>query len=562
MAVDSPDMCLSLTIAKTNLDFVCAILDGDREDGLRLITREVHEMIGKKVSDERRKLMKFRLLRLAHFCPWKEVRTTCATLLSELQGGTDGTGEVLSKDQLCPSRFESAGEYPELDLENPIWTGIFRSNVGRILSTHWALSFHEPFLELYSATITTLMKSEGPLPAPWRNYLAIMGASRHSCEYIVRFQQEMFLFNGGDPQWLEDPSCIPPKLLAMEELNALLAHKPWQITAETLIPFLNPEDTSLRWNIQEFLAAICILTTHHALSSFVFGLGLVPEEECCSPPGCSDVEPFVEDTEDGPLPLCFVRTVKTSVKERLKECKKTIGEITQSEEPKKEDWVNLGKLREDGNVLGIEEKKALQGVMESRPILNAPFCEQICSSIRSAWATTFNRDLEEVKISYNEFGNHGFFPVSHFTWDDHAYALLASYYPEVADCFNEEFRYVSEYSDSSIDGEKVVSTMPVRVAINIYILRLYGLIRDDYNYSSLNKFLTLMHKVFLKKLVCFPERITRQDYKRIREFDGFARHDMVHYCFIGFECRRTLELQYLLHSLSLYQAARWDDKSP
>jgi len=559
MAIDISEN-LSLSVAKTNLDFVSTILDGDREAGLNLISKEVHELISSGADKQRRKLMKYRLLRLARFCPWKEVRNTASTLLSELNG-IDGSGLIANR-LLRPSRFEKAGEYPELDLENKIWIDIFRSNAGRILSTHWALSFHERFLELFSEMLTTLMKSEGPLPAPWRNYLAIMGASRHSCEYIVRFQQEMFLLNGGDPQWLEDPSTIPRKLLAMEELNALLAHTPWQLNSETLKQFLHPEDTKLRWNIQEFLSACSILSTHHALASFIYGLGLVTEEQSCAPDDLGeDTEAFVIDDDDTILPLCFVRTAKTSVKERLRGFQKQIGELTTADEPKKEDWVNLGKLREDGNVMGQEEKKALQEVMEGRPRLHTPISDSISSSIRNSWAETFNRKREEIDSGYADFGNHNLCsPVSHFSWDDHAYALLANYLPEVADCFNEEFQYVCEYSDSCIAGDNVGSTMPVRVAINVYILRLYGLIRDDYNYSLLNKFLTLMHKVFLKKLVCFPERITSQDYQRIREFDGFSRVDMVHYCFIGFECRRTLELQYLLHSLNLYQTKRWDDE--
>eukprot|EP00397_Hematodinium_sp_SG-2012_P022843 GEMP01023697.1.p1 GENE.GEMP01023697.1~~GEMP01023697.1.p1 ORF type:complete len:568 (+),score=75.03 GEMP01023697.1:110-1813(+) len=562
MALGSSGVSSTLSVAKSNLDFVCAILDGDREEGLRLITAEVHEMVqSKRVDPERRRQMFVRLFRMAHFCPWKDVRTACRTLVSELRE-TEGLHDLLS-GQLCPSRFEASDAYPIPNLDNPIWSGIFRTHVGRFLSTHWALSLHEPFLERFSATMTALMKNEGPLLTPWRNYLAIMAACRHSCESLARFQQEMFLFNGGDPQWLEDPSTVPPKLLAMEDINATLAHNPWLISAESLRPYLDPEEASLRWNIQEFLAAICVLTTHHALCSFIYGLGLLPEEHYAESGSGEGAECFIQDCDDDTLPLCFVRTL-SSLRKRLDNMTGELqakSKLRRPDGPKKEDWVNLGKLREDGATLGQEEKTALQGVMESRPTLHTPFCDHIRDGIHTAWASTFSRDAETLKNIYYDFGNHGRSPVSQFSWADHAYSILASFNPEIADCINDEVLYVAGYSDSCLAGMKVASTMPVRMAMQIYILRLYGLTRDDYCYSSLNKFLTLMNKVFLKKLACFPERITRQDYVRIRKFDGFGCSDMVQYCFAGFQSRRTVELQYLLHALSVYQATRWDDKS-
>ena len=58
-----------------------------------------------------------------------------------------------------------------------------------------------------------------------------MAAARHNCAYLVRRQQDAFLAHGGNPEWLQglDAPSLPPRLTALAELNALLAHRPWLI---------------------------------------------------------------------------------------------------------------------------------------------------------------------------------------------------------------------------------------------------------------------------------------------------------------------------------------------
>lgn len=69
---------------------------------------------------------------------------------------------------------------------------------------------------------------------------------------------------------------------------------------------------------------------------------------------------------------------------------------------------------------------------------------------------------------------------------------------------------------------------------------MYGVLHDDYDYSGLNKYLTLIHKVVLKKLACFPERLTVCDFQRIREYEQMSIEDIVHYSYIVFEGKPPL----------------------
>merc|ERR1711959_337219 len=95
-----------------------------------------------------------------------------------------------------------------------------------------------------------------------------------------------------------------------------------------------------------------------------------------------------------------------------------------------------------------------------------------------------------------------------------------------------------------------VNTKPVRRAIVVFTHRQYGIYHDDFDYSRLNNFLPMIHKVYLKKLVCYPERLTKNDYLRIRNYDGFSFADMAHYALIVMEGRRIGELHYLINAVN------------
>jgi len=84
---------------------------------------------------------------------------------------------------------------------------------------------HPKYFESQLESHKCLMLGEGPLPPTWRNYIAIMAASRYNCHYLVFQQRRRFLHNGGDPEWLIGISKVPKKLRRLINLNALLAHR-------------------------------------------------------------------------------------------------------------------------------------------------------------------------------------------------------------------------------------------------------------------------------------------------------------------------------------------------
>lgn len=65
----------------------------------------------------------------------------------------------------------------------------------------------------------------------------LQAAARHQCRYLVNLHVLQFLRAGGDPQWLRGLDFIPPKLRNLNEINKILAHRPWLITKEHIEVF-------------------------------------------------------------------------------------------------------------------------------------------------------------------------------------------------------------------------------------------------------------------------------------------------------------------------------------
>ncbi|XP_035168783.1 sestrin-2 isoform X1 [Oxyura jamaicensis] len=139
------------------------------------------------------------------------------------------------------------------------------------------MGLHPQYLSSFWKTQYLLLRMDGPLPYHKRHYIAIMAAARHQCSYLVGLHMGEFLQVGGNPAWLQGLHCAPQKLRNLNEINKLLAHRPWLITKEHIEALLKTGEHS--WSLAELVQALVLLTHYHSLASFVFGCGINPEAE-------------------------------------------------------------------------------------------------------------------------------------------------------------------------------------------------------------------------------------------------------------------------------------------
>ena len=83
-----------------------------------------------------------------------------------------------------------------------------------------------------------------------------------------------------------------------------------------------------------------------------------------------------------------------------------------------------------------------------------------------------------------------------------------------------------------------------------YVLRLAGMSHDDYNYHEVNIYLNRQIKNYIKKVVCFPERIVPSDF---RMGFSFRNDEKCHINLLAAEARKCAVLLYGLHAVMRYE---------
>ena len=395
---------------------------------------------------------------------------------------------------------------------------------------------------------------DGPLPRAWRHYIAMTGASSMGCEYLARSELEQYLLSGGEESWLIDPESVPKKLRCLSILNSLMAHKPYALDSACISQVV----IEGRWSASELAHAIVILATFHSLPSLVFGSGVKIEDDLALPDelASSVKDPLVQAEvewggENEILPRCFsMNESAPCLLQRLLQSSST--QRTASMEEPISAFEGFGSLNSGFSSpvtssslkvqkLGDDEKHQLALIMASQPVWRTPTCDSLLAG--------HNEGCE-----YKDFvqKTDPILHTSSFSWEDHGTIVLARQMPEATDCITEEHAHALEFSTHTIGDQRIESTTTVREAIVKYVQRMYGVFHDDYRYEQLNKILPVIHKAFLKKLACYPDRITTVDYWRMRKFECFSSHDLIHYAHLVSQTKRIVELTWAMKAFSAY----------
>ena len=155
--------------------------------------------------------------------------------------------------------FDLSAVYDEYDKSHvnlkALLDRVFLTN-GRLFHHERILCWFPKYLEyFYEAHDLTMNRQQDILPITWKYYISIMAVSCYECEYLLKIQEEQFLLNGGDVQWLtEGLKRVDKKLRRLAELNEILAFKPWLLSSSHLESlFKSCTDAHSNWSIPETL---------------------------------------------------------------------------------------------------------------------------------------------------------------------------------------------------------------------------------------------------------------------------------------------------------------------
>ncbi|XP_066917140.1 sestrin-1-like isoform X2 [Clytia hemisphaerica] len=479
------------------------------------------------------------LLRLAHECPFKDVRQSCEKILKYLEN----QGVRIPRRRLVgPSAFIPENECVAVDTDDvekqSLFADAFIMN-GRLSHIHQILGYHVKYLSQFLSFESKLLHQNGPLQQSWIYYIGIIGAARHQCSLLVEECERKFMLCDGDPDWLDSIENIPNKLKKLFTLNKLLAHQPWLINVDVLKDFFTgpAEET---WSMSELLHAILVLLHFQTLSGFIFGCGINPEID--SRKGHTKRSPSSGEYTSGgsePITPTKIGRVKagsfvddSSTQQLFEKMLKVQEEYELSSQDGEDDGTDDEKLRQFKEVAETNQHE-----MEE---FDTP-------------QNRFNQYLDDKQFHYKEYAKREkkdteVFRAHDYNWQEHCFAFVNRLYPNIGPYLDGKFNCSFDLTYNSMGGNYTdVDTSKFRLATWNYIHLIYGIFHDDYLYVEVNKLLEKPYKSYIKKVACFPERITFLDYWEF--YSDFLPSEKVHINLLVLESRFQAALLYVSRAL-------------
>lgn len=511
-----------------------------------------------------------------------------------------------------PSRMFKESVVPLVTEREPAAT-LFKAswlNTGRVTHLSRILAWHPAFLEKFTETTDFLLRADGPLPFPYRHYLALLSASRFKSNYIVQQQKQEFLLAGGDETWLETTKNCPPKLQRILEVNAILAHQPWRLQPQHIADLLKSGDSASRWSAGELVHAFVIMATFRALAGLAIGMGLNPEIDINIDTDVSDqyhsrlrsnsgntALNSSNNTNDGGDADKDGETVQL-LTSRLATRSGSDDTAKGDAEQRKQQFEEAG----EGENLSLNSSANSSGAVSSSPgsssasllsnqTNNASGANLVTASLSSAVAGAnsnastfssasaglasppssmspipFQRDGDEdpfarytepYPVKHTDFDvrsrDYSVFHIQDWSWEEQAYELLERTYDrDFANLIDTEFTTIFELTYHQVNGQQGVDTAPFRRSIWYYVHRIHGILHDDYNYATVNELLLRNLKKFTKDVACTPFLVTPQDLVNLGY--SLSPEEKCHIALLATEARKQAELMYALYALSRHLA--------
>ncbi|KAN0011923.1 hypothetical protein ACTFIU_000142 [Dictyostelium citrinum] len=446
--------------------------------------------------------------------------------------------------------FTSESQLPPLNTDDELTRKLFQDvflQHGRVNHLTRILGWHPQYLEKFLLAYNTIMRDPGPLPLHWRNYIGILAAARYKCSYIIALQEHEFLMNNGDARWLQGIDHIPAKLKNLLKVIELLAHQPWLLPKLDIEYLVKGTDA---WSIAELVHAMVLICTFLSLSGFVFCCGISPEcglsesNNLSSSFSLNDSDCEIEDT------AATENTAKVMELLKNRRSQQDDEDEDQSHD-RQQDFHNAG-----------DDSQSSTTTTTTTTTTSTSFGGNDSSSSTLSQSSDrmsdFSRYIGNNTMTHTDFDVssklYNIFSAQEYSWREHGYELVSRYFPDAAPLLDEEFSFVYTMTYYKFNNNTDIDTLPFRRAVWYYVQRVKGMLHDDYNYQEVNMFLSRSLKNFVKKAVCFPETIKRDDYSKL----GYSLKpdEKCHLSLLAVCSHKQASLLYGLYSVMNYQNRR------
>ncbi|XP_023565285.1 sestrin-3 isoform X1 [Octodon degus] len=337
------------------------------------------------------------------------------------------------------------------------------------------MSLHTPYLESFLRSQFYMLRMDGPLPLPCRHYIAIMAAARHQCSYLINMHVDEFLKTGGIAEWLNGLEYVPQRLKNLNEINKLLAHRPWLITKEHIQKLVRTGENN--WSLPELVHAVVLLTHYHALASFVFGSGINPEREREMSNGFRVVSVnnfcVCDLANDNSIENASLAGGNFGIVGSLSELEALMERMKRLQEEREEEDTS----QEEMATRFEKEKKESLFVVSGDTFHSLPHSDFDDDMITTS---DVSRYIEDPGFGYEDFARRGeehlpTFRAQDYTWENHGFSLVNRLYSDIGHLLDEKFRMVYNLTYNTMATREDVDTTTLRRALFNYVHCMFGI---------------------------------------------------------------------------------------
>ncbi|KAL0994284.1 hypothetical protein UPYG_G00120220 [Umbra pygmaea] len=464
----------------------------------------------------------------------------CQKVIRKKENGV----RVLRPVSSGPSAFIPEEEIVELSQVGPHTEQLLAEAYtpsGQLDNLTQVMGLHPHYLQSFLRSQFYLLRMDGPLPLHYRHYIAIMAAARHQCSFLVSLHVREFYRMGVCLDWLKGLQYAPQRLRNLNEINKILAHRPWLITKEHIQNLVKTGENC--WALAELVHAVVLLAHFHSLASFVFGSGINPQVDTQNTSGFQSVHisnyctcDLASDHHErdssfsgtSPMTSDYVSEL-----EALMERMKRLQEEREEDEASQEEMATRFE----------NEKK------ESLLVSSGDFEDEVTPTSK------VSRFVEDATFGYQDFARHGddnppTFRAHDYSWEDHGFSLVNRLYSDIGLLLDDKFRTACDLTYYSMASHEDVDTTMLRRALFNYVHCMYGIRYDDYDYGEVNQLLERSLKVYIKTVTCYPEKTTRRMYDSY--WRQFHHSEKVHVNLLLMEARMQAELLYALRAITRF----------
>ena len=391
--------------------------------------------------------------------------------------------------------------------------------------------FYEPFFSLFpdyykvfDEFINNVLYKDNDCSFSLKDklFLGLMGSSTSGCEFLLDDFKRRYAMSFDDQSWVDQGlQCkdIPKRIKNISIINNILAHKPWTMDCRNFTVFENGLSTFL------FKSAI-ILTTVQRFATILSTFKLIIHYDINEEK--NKVNNEKEENNDK----------KDEGSEKKEGSDKDEEKAKNEMEKNNKEELEIRKMKKKSEK--IEKNKLIHSLKKK---IEYKEDEDDKTNIDNK-KEIFKKYMYELIASYSDFNPHAekYLYLDDFNWENNAKYFFMNLAGKDMEYLEKELKFLQKMI---LVNEKKTE------AIIKYVMLIFGIRDNNYNYHNNNILLSVEEKRIIKKIACYPEQIKELELSTCLSI--LNKKEFIHLIFIVAATKQKISLNFFAKTFEDYE---------